>query len=894
MNLKPALASRADLLRAMQMYADMPLAEIAALLSYLPEPFSSERNANEENQQLYVADGGDSSQNATNTNKRQPTQEILSEAFYYLSSRINSVVDDPDEGDQANHHIPAPIRGIDEFHPKELAIPQDVPAPPELLPLVSQARLLPFLRRILSQPGAQQLDMQELVRKVSQLQPLYRIPLRQRQIPAGRVCILLDLNRRLLPFWEDFHRLSALVVRKHGQLGLDVRCLDDGPGGTFTDWFDSDKAAQPWIMPEPNTVILVLSDLGLLTATGNPLRRQWLHFGKAMRHHGLLPVVLTPVALQRQDKELQRIYCRIIWDKNSRFVQQTNVMPNPQRAEWVERLLALTSPALHVEPGLLRAIGYLLPAEQADSGLEAEAWLHADVQWGFTAFSLQPSKRDYYQQQFSQQDPILQKNVLCLIKKYHANQFPGVWAEEVLQAATLVNFDLDEIADVEQQQLFMRRFTRSYFAQPQQIGMRQYSQRHLARVSSDFKQQQPYTTLLYSLSNRTELRNGAIVPAEYDTSMVQTVIQQRMEPRDYLVMQQGERFMLSPSSPILHRGLQTASPVAEIRVSNDMLRLTTNGQTQNARVQVGHPLCKLPQAPAIVELDTGDEGLIFSAMIKPSWAQAIGRDQQGLFANFQWLGNQQRLYWQNPTLTQPGQWVGDQTSGVDQYGLYIDLSIKQCIQRFRWIEPGTFLMGSPETEPGCYDDEAQHQVTISQGYWLADTACTQALWQVVMGNNPSRFKNDANNSVEQVSWNNVQQFIELLNKMIPGLNAGLPSEAQWEYACRAGTTTPFSFGKNITPAQVNYDGELPYADGNKGLNRKKTVPVKSLPANPWGLYEMHGNVWEWCQDWFGDYSAESVEDPLGPVKGTARVFAWRFLAQLRQGRAFCLPPQVPA
>jgi sulfatase modifying factor 1 len=169
------------------------------------------------------------------------------------------------------------------------------------------------------------------------------------------------------------------------------------------------------------------------------------------------------------------------------------------------------------------------------------------------------------------------------------------------------------------------------------------------------------------------------------------------------------------------------------------------------------------------------------------------------------------------------------------------------------MAPGHFLMGSPPEEPEREDDEVQHEVTLSRGFWLADTACTQALWQAVTGANPSEFQDDVRNPVENVSWNDVQTFLSELNRRVPGLQARLPSEAEWEYACRAGTTTPFSFGDNITPEQVNYDGNHPYAGGEKGLYRQKTVPVGSLPANPWGLYEMHGNVWEWCADWYGDY-----------------------------------------
>jgi formylglycine-generating enzyme required for sulfatase activity len=207
----------------------------------------------------------------------------------------------------------------------------------------------------------------------------------------------------------------------------------------------------------------------------------------------------------------------------------------------------------------------------------------------------------------------------------------------------------------------------------------------------------------------------------------------------------------------------------------------------------------------------------------------------------------------------------------DKAGLYTDLIIKGITQRCRWIPPGIFCRGSPSSEKERYGNENQHQVTLSHGFWLADTVCTQALWKAVMGDNPAFFTENKNNPVEQVSWDDVQNFIKQLNILIPGLGAQLPTEAQWEYACRAGTSTPFSFGENITPEQVNYDGNAPYADGKKGWCREKTVAVKSLPANPWGLYEMHGNVWEWCADWYDDYPATPVTDPTGSETGSSRV-----------------------
>ena len=218
----------------------------------------------------------------------------------------------------------------------------------------------------------------------------------------------------------------------------------------------------------------------------------------------------------------------------------------------------------------------------------------------------------------------------------------------------------------------------------------------------------------------------------------------------------------------------------------------------------------------------------------------------------------------------PPPWASEWEEDAE-WGLAATLVLNGVRQTFRWIQPGTFMMGSPKGEVDRYDDETQHEVTLTRGYWLADTACTQALWQAVMGDNPSEFKDDPARPVEQVSWNDVQTFLDRLNARVPGLDAGLPSEAQWEYACRAGTTTPFSFGENITPEQVNYDGSRPYADGKKGLDRRQTVPVKSLPPNPWGLYEMHGNVYEWCADWYGDYPQGPQIDPSGPSEGVFRV-----------------------
>jgi sulfatase modifying factor 1 len=202
-----------------------------------------------------------------------------------------------------------------------------------------------------------------------------------------------------------------------------------------------------------------------------------------------------------------------------------------------------------------------------------------------------------------------------------------------------------------------------------------------------------------------------------------------------------------------------------------------------------------------------------------------------------------------------------------------------------WCKPGTFQMGSPEDEKNRKENETQHEVTLTQGFYLGKYEVTQEQWGKVMGTTPSRLKGPSL-PVESVSWNDAMKLCEKLTQMekvagrLPeGWVYSLPTEAQWEYACRAGTTTAYFFGDSITPKQAN--------NGNIG----KTTPVGTYPANAWGFHDMHGNVWEWCSDWYGDYPSGSAIDPVGPSDGSKRVSrggSWfhngRFMRSANRGR----------
>lgn len=244
-------------------------------------------------------------------------------------------------------------------------------------------------------------------------------------------------------------------------------------------------------------------------------------------------------------------------------------------------------------------------------------------------------------------------------------------------------------------------------------------------------------------------------------------------------------------------------------------------------------------------------------------------------------------------------------AGQDCFGTYVAFTIGGVSQRLRWIPPGKFMMGSPEEEQRRYfysgfrQEIPQYQVTLREGFWLFDTPCTQALWEAVVGYNPSRFRHPMR-PVERVNWMDVQKFLKELNARLPGIRLRLPSEAQWEYACRAGTSTATyagdlrNRGPDKDPVLDPVLDAIAWYGGNSGTefdleigqrvgdwSKKKcneqpaqkagTRLVSEKAPNPWGLYDMLGNVWEWCEDYWHHDSGSAPDDgmprldPSGPA-----------------------------
>lgn len=275
-----------------------------------------------------------------------------------------------------------------------------------------------------------------------------------------------------------------------------------------------------------------------------------------------------------------------------------------------------------------------------------------------------------------------------------------------------------------------------------------------------------------------------------------------------------------------------------------------------------------------VPIDTGWHPLVEG--IPPGWASGWGRDRHGLFAEL--------------TVEVPGDWRG-------------------VVQRLRWIPPGQFRMGSPEDEPERYNQESPLiEISLVHGFWLFDAPVTQALWQAVMGDNPSEYKS-AQRPVETVSWDDAQRFIAAMNTRFAGLDLRLPSEAEWEYTCRAETTTATYAG----PLEIVGTNNAPVLDaiawygGNCGRNwdlengfdisvfpdkqyddqKGGTRPVKGKHPNSWGLYDMLGIIWEWCADvWSESHEGANIRGhprQAGSQQDASRVIrggSWRNAARV--------------
>ncbi|HNO12837.1 MAG TPA: formylglycine-generating enzyme family protein [Accumulibacter sp.] len=593
----------------------------------------------------------------------------------------------------------------------------------------------------------------------------------------------------------------------------------------------------------------------------------WQAFTRRLAEHGALPVAwlpMSPALVPAEALRYTELHCldgahglRALRARKAGTAAAAPVSPptvpaaapaadSPtgavSRHALLPALLTRLACCVRVEPGLLRALRRLDADAAAEPGLEAIVWSYAPVVAAGSRFcEITPAYVAAYRDRFFALAAAEQQEILRRILDAHAWRGRSTESAELLiwQAHARQEAVSDEfVARIDEARDWFARFGaggRSVLGDAAgyagDLFHRHGDDRAWIAANS------PLLAPIWALAGVDDIPAG-LQPADVAAARQRGAA----VASTWRLQQQNDRFVLLPD-----RGEAGRWPTLTLEGGVVCGLRTDAGWRQRWLEPCAAPLT-LPLAHAAklseIALDSGRRHYRLLRLQRPPWAKELARDG---------------------------------------HGLYLDVDCNGVVQRFRWIDPGEFMMGSPPDEPERREDEVQHPVTLSRGFWLADTACTQAFWQAVTGKNPSHFQGDPGNPVESVSWDEVQTFIGKLRRRLPGLPARLPTEAEWEYACRAGTTTPFSFGDQITPDRVNYNGNYPYAGGKIGRYRGQTVPVASLPANAWGLYEMHGNVWEWCADRFGAYPTGPQVDPQGPRTGGARVLrggSWSFYGRV--------------
>jgi formylglycine-generating enzyme required for sulfatase activity len=658
-------------------------------------------------------------------------------------------------------------------------------------------------------------------------------------------------------------------------------------------------------------------------------QNDWIRFGGKLRRAGLAPIVLTPVPRRIWSPELAFLFKMAYWDRNPEMPRLTGSgtkglrpLSLDQGLAGIQKLKTLLAPAVRVEPQLLRAARLLLTADGLDAGHEAGVWNHPDIISTYTGFSFRTKIIKELRRRFITHIPKETQRRICdLIQTHHRHLPTAVVGEEKMIADLLMHGSPSQTSEQ-----YFRRSAKalSEIDRRKWPGLDAWLWRVVMQRQDDRLWQSEAMNVIWALINRDDWTDGKIdLPAGLLPERIMWILAKDGEPKYYTLFRQGGNFVVQKSirsQGIDHSPYTLGSPVADFLASNGVLQVCetgTNPKTKYAlNLQNNESVAFKVPTNNRLQLLTDHTEITLKNTQKPSWAKGWGRDEKGLFLILPHGKQTRKAYWFAPgryplgddaggsmVLDDPhgtglldggtmidikqGFWWDERECeeyrtqgfgkppwahrfGKDKYGLFADFKIKGVVQRMRWIMPGEFMMGSPKFEPERDSNEEQHEVILTKGFWLAETACTQALWRAVMGENPSRFKGN-NLPVENISWEDCQIFIGRLNTAISGLDVGLPTEAQWEYACRAGTTTPFHFGETVTTDQANFHGDYPYNKGPKGEYRRKTVSVKTFPCNAWGLYEMHGNVWEWCRDWYGDYPKGSVIDPKGPSSGSYRV-----------------------
>ncbi|HRI63732.1 MAG TPA: formylglycine-generating enzyme family protein [Polyangium sp.] len=719
---------------------------------------------------------------------------------------------------------------------------------PKAASLAPWSKLWPRLRQALhTTVPSREPDMRKWVHRVALGEIVLRVPRLERKAWPVRLSIWIDRSRRLLPFWADQMEVIRNLYKVCDRRNLVIRWLDARTQVSAQmrrgDYLED-------VRPDSQMSVLLLSDLGWLATDAD--RVAWRNTGLRLRRLEKRLAALVPVCPARWTRTLARVWNAHPWEQGrlrsgTGFARHTKTW-----SERAEQLLKVVSPAAYVQPGLLRALRLLLPPDQTDASTEADVWNHGDVRSAdASGMVLQSEAAEKWRNAFATScDAALKERVSVAITHWH-ERLP----RELLRAETLVWLsvapNVQAPGNVQDALEFAARLEGSAMASGDDPRWADIVQRYghalLAGMPEAIYKRIPALQTVWVASFQ-----GVPAPSGIDPSEIRRKMEQPGETRHWYVRQIGARWVFG----LNERGTEwpsyvpgPGSPLAWFEASRPWVTVVRGQTVEEHRLEPGLTLCFDLDEP--VELRTDRCTVRMVPWVRESWTMAAGRDR---------------------------------------FGLWADAKISGVVQRFRWIPPGRFLMGSPESEVGRYDDEGpQHWVTWTGGRWFADTPVTQELWTNVVGTNRS-YCPDPERPVEQVTWNECNDFTRKIELAM----IRLPIEEEWEFACRGGTSTATWCGN--PEIQDSYRATLidsiAWYRGNSQLKHEVAFgDIGSVPLepdmrgfgsqyvgqkmpNPFGLYDMLGNVYEWCSNKKALYSDHALVDP-GACEATTNERALR-------------------
>jgi hypothetical protein len=678
----------------------------------------------------------------------------------------------------------------------------DEPVPPMA---VSPAQVIDWLNA--EQRRSRQIDIPKTVERLSKAEPLNNLPKRQLAF-VPETLLFIDMSQHLVPIWPDQHYLMRELTKIWGKEVLQTLRLRGGPDGSIHRLNPTAGPEWTWDELSEKGRVVFFSDLGYASPDSD-LRNRWRAKIQSLSQRGFDVKIIWP--LEKIPDELKPFSLALC--------NQSSKLPALKRA---------VAECLQPKVERLRDLRQTLGASLED---EIKVWNSPDGSQQRSLFwRLDEKKRAAWLNgcQFNGQErgAVTNCHDRWRLSLYSEEQALEALIEEIRGGRKVPSAVFNAI-------LVAIEASGDEFTSAHQLLR---DQSDIIRLNKAYIREQAH------LSHFLSVYEGHIEPHVKDDETAKA-----KEGQKLFVSQVGDQLGFD-HAPLLRSLNSVESPAS----------LVDSGERVRSSDLISGDKIKLRDHTATQT---------FKKLHQPSWATRFWGNADGSLGIEHVSGM--------VFILQPADWeVGGaycsevhnllpwaKDAGVDvldgKARVWADLVVKGAIYRMHWIEPDTFMMGSPENEDGRFDREKRHEVTLTQGYWLGETSCTQEFWLAVMGNNPASNKDDKMLPVERVSWDDCQSFMQNLDKATEGFLPRLPTEAEWEYACRAGTKTAYYWGESF--------------DESKANNGSGTVVETKYEPNAFGIRSMHGNVYEWCQDWFGDYSKSLNTDLQGPQDGQFRV-----------------------